>query len=64
MVDCCRLDELLLGAPAGAHPPITSGVLEILSTGELEVTALYSAGNGGTAPALDVRRVGSRIIKL
>jgi len=64
MVDCCRLDELLLGAPAGAHPPITSGVLEILSTGELEVTAVYSAANGGTAPALDVRRVGSRIIKL
>jgi hypothetical protein len=45
MDDCHRLAELLLGAPAAAGLPITIGFLEIVSSHELEVTAVYTSSD-------------------
>jgi hypothetical protein len=57
MDDCCRLQELLLGAAVEGHVPLTTGVLEIISTVELAVTAIY--GNGD---AIDVEVIAPRSI--
>jgi hypothetical protein len=46
MDDCCRLQELLLGARVEGKLPLTSGVLEIISTVKLAVTAVYTKGDG------------------
>jgi hypothetical protein len=51
MDDCCRLQELLLGAVVEGHLPLTTGVIEIISTVELAVTAVYTKGDG----AIDVQ---------
>jgi hypothetical protein len=58
MDDCCRLQELLLGAPVEGHLPLTTGVLEIISTVELAVTAVYTGGNG----AIDVQAIKPRSV--
>lgn len=59
MDDCCRIGELLAGA--GAPGALTVGILEIVSSAELAVTAVYTV----TTPAgrvdvdtLRVRRAG------
>lgn len=56
MDDCCRLLELLLGArPASPSAmPLTIGVLEILSTVELDVTAVYTASSAPAGGAVDI----------
>ena len=46
MDDCCRLTELLLGAPVEGEVQLTSGVMEIMSTIELAVTAVYTKDDG------------------
>ena len=46
MVDCCSLQERLLGASAGGQLPLTTGVLEIISLTELAVTAVCTTGEG------------------
>jgi hypothetical protein len=51
MDDCCRLQELVLGAAVEGHVPLTTGVIEIISTVELAVTAVYTKGDG----AIDVQ---------
>ncbi|WP_338765031.1 hypothetical protein [Massilia sp. METH4] len=56
MDDCCRLQELLLGGPAGDHVPLSSGIVEIISTAELAVTVVYTTGSG----AIDVETVAGR----
>jgi hypothetical protein len=40
MDDCCRILEMALGAPPAGLVPITIGILEIISTAELAVTAV------------------------
>ena len=58
MDDCCRLAELLLGAPPAGPAPITLGVLEIVSTVELAVTAVYTVtGLSGSQTSIDVQQV-------
>jgi hypothetical protein len=54
MDDCCRLQELLLGEEGDSNTPLTMGVLEIISTVDLAVTAIYSQGDD----ALHVQAVG------
>ena len=56
MDDSCRLLELLLGArPASPSiVPLTIGILEILSTVELDVTAVYTAGSAEAGGAVDI----------
>jgi hypothetical protein len=64
MDDCCRLLELLLGAPPAGRVPLTSGILEIVSTVELTVTAVYTATDGGGVPSIDVKQIGARVLTI
>jgi hypothetical protein len=58
MDDCCRILEMALGAPPAGPVPITIGILEIISTVELAVTAVYTAtGVAGGAPSIDVEEI-------
>jgi hypothetical protein len=45
MDDCCRMIELLLGAPPTGTTPLTVGFMEIVSNVELNVTAVYTASD-------------------
>jgi hypothetical protein len=65
MDDCCHLLETLLGAPPPSSVPLTIGILEIISTVQLNVTAVYTAsdGNGGR-PSIDVEQVTPKVIKI
>jgi len=58
MDDCCRLSELLLGAPAEGPAPLSIGYLEIVSPVELTVTAVYTATalDGGPV-SIDVAQI-------
>jgi len=65
MDDCCRLAELLLGAPATMQVPLTLGILEIISTIELSVTVVYTATHGGGgAPSIDVKQIGAKVLTI
>jgi hypothetical protein len=65
MDDCCRLQELLLGAPPAGILPLTMGILEIISTMELSVTAVYTVTDGnGSAPSIDVQQVGAKLLTI
>lgn len=55
MDDCCRLQEMLLGAAVDTVA-LTTGVLEMISTVELAVTAVYTREDG----AIDVRAIAPR----
>lgn len=57
MDDCCRLQELLFEAAASGSAPLTSGVLEIVSTVEVAVTAVYTKADG----SLDVTVITPKI---
>ena len=50
MDDCCRLSELLLGAPAEGKMPLNIGFLEIVSPVEISVTAVYTVTAPGGGP--------------
>lgn len=57
MDDCCRISEALLGVAQSGPVPLTLGVLEIASTVELEVTAVYTAaGEAESTPSVEVTR--------
>ena len=57
MNDCCRLSELLLGAAAEGPAPLSIGFLEIASSAELVVTAVYTAsGPEGGPVSIDVQQ--------
>jgi hypothetical protein len=60
MDDCGRLLELLLGAPPASPmtTALTIGVLEILSTAELDVTAVYTATGVDAGSPVDIDVVG------
>jgi hypothetical protein len=59
MDDCCRLTELLLGAPVGASFNI--GILEITASADVAVTAVYtSSGVDGGGVSLDVQQIEGR----
>lgn len=58
MDDCCRLQELLLGSTVDGDVALTTGVLEIFSTVDLAVTAVYTTGHGG----IDVREIKARTL--
>jgi hypothetical protein len=61
MDDCCRILEMVLGAPPAGPVPLTLGILEIISTVELCVTAVYTASDGrGGAPSIDVKQIAAR----
>jgi hypothetical protein len=61
MSDCCRILELVLGATPAGPVPLTIGFLEIVSTVELDVTAVYTASGGtGSTPSISVNRIAAR----
>ena len=61
MDDCCRIAELLLGAPASSPIPLMIGFLEITSDEELSVTAVYTASNPNSASiSIDVEQIQAR----
>jgi len=62
MDDCCRITELLLGAPATSPLPLTIGFMEIVSNVELNVTAIYTASDPKSNNlSMDVETVSARL---
>lgn len=58
MDDCCRIAEMLFGAKISSSIPLTIGFLEITSTTELNVTAVYTASDlSGGALSIDVDQI-------
>lgn len=57
MDDCKRLAELHYGAPAEGKLPLTIGFLEIVSTQQLVVTAVYTATGADGGLTMDVETV-------
>ncbi len=65
MDDCCRIAELLLGAPASGETPLTIGILTILSLAELSVSAVYTANPlSGDGISIDVEYIPPRRLSL
>lgn len=58
MDDCCRIGELLLGAPSSSPMPLTIGFLEIISNREISVTAVYTVSDlKSGCVSLDVEQI-------
>ncbi|MGH9722485.1 MAG: trypsin-like peptidase domain-containing protein [Bryobacteraceae bacterium] len=64
MDDCCRIAELLFGAPPAQPLPLTLGFLEIVSPVELKVTAVYTVTDlkSGSA-SIDVKTVEAKRVR-
>jgi hypothetical protein len=58
MIDCCRITELVLGAAPSGSASLNLGILEIVSTVDLQVTAVHTTGDGtGGPPSIEVHRI-------
>lgn len=65
MADCCRIQELILGAKPAGSLPLTIGMMEIVSTVELSVTAVYTATDGaGGTPSIEVNQIAPKLLSL
>jgi hypothetical protein len=65
MDDCCRIAELLLGAPPSGETGLTIGILTILSLAELSVSAVYTANPlSGDGISIDVEYIPPRRLGL
>ena len=64
MDDCCRILEMALGAPPAGPIPLTLGVLEIIATAEIAVTAVYTAASGDSGPSIKVEQVKPQILTI
>jgi hypothetical protein len=65
MDDCCRISELLLGAPAPAAAALSIGILEIISFRELSVSAVYTVSNPLSGSVdIDVKQIATRFVPL
>jgi hypothetical protein len=63
MSDCCSILELVLGAVPAGSVALSIGFLEVVSTVELDVTAVYTAnGDAGSAPSIAVSKIASRVL--
>ena len=61
MDDCCRIAEMLLGAPPSGETPLTIAILSIVSQLELSVSAVYTANPlSGDGISIDVEYIPSR----
>ena len=61
MDDCCRIAELLLGAPPSGDTSLTIAILTIVSQFELSVSAVYTANPlSGDGISIDVEYIPSR----
>ena len=58
MDDCCRINELLFGAPGGSPSALTIGFVEITADADIVVTAVYTAsGLDATGVSIDVQQI-------
>jgi hypothetical protein len=65
MDDCCRIAELLLGAPPSGETALTVGLLTIVSLVELSVSAVYTANPlTGDGISIDVEYIPARRLPL
>jgi hypothetical protein len=65
MDDCCRIAELLLGAPPAGETGLTIGILTILSLADLAVSAVYTANPlTGDGISIDVEYILPRRLSL
>ena len=65
MDDCCRLLELLLGAPPSGSVPLTVGVLEIVSLVELSVSAVYTVTDlANQSTSIDVEEIPGKLFAI
>ena len=65
MDDCCRIAELLLGAPPSGDTGLTIAILTIVSLVELSVSAVYTANPlSGDGISIDVEYIPSRRLGL
>lgn len=61
MDDCCRLNELLLGASTGSSMPMTIGFLEIVSNQPLSISAVYTVTDPKSGSvSMDVEQIQGR----
>jgi hypothetical protein len=61
MDDCCRITELLLGGPSSGDPPLTIGILEIVSTRHLTVAATYTVTSASGKVDLDAQSIPAKL---
>ena len=65
MDDCCRITELLLGAPPSGDNGLTIAILTIVSLFELSVSVVYTANPlSGNGISIDVEYIPSRLLGL
>jgi hypothetical protein len=65
MDDCCRIAELLLGAPPSGDTGLTIAILTIVSRFELSVSVVYTASPlSGDGISIDVEYIPSRLLGL
>ena len=65
MDDCCRIAELLLGAPPSGDMALTIAILTLVSQFELSVSAVYTASPlSGDGISIDVEYIASRLLVL
>jgi hypothetical protein len=61
MDDCCRIAEMLLGAPPSGETALTIAILTIVSQFELSVSAVYTANPlSGDGISIDVEYIPSQ----
>jgi hypothetical protein len=64
MDDCCRIAELLLGAPPSGDTSLTIAILSIVSQVELSVSAVYTANPlSGDGISIDVEYIPSQRLR-
>lgn len=65
MDDCCRIGELLFGAPTQGPMAPTVGFLEIVSPVELSITAVYTVtGQDGKSLGIDVKQIEGKVVRI
>jgi hypothetical protein len=65
MDDCCRIAELLLGAPPSGDTGLTIAILTIVSQFELSVSVVYTASPlSGDGISIDVEYIPARLLGL
>jgi hypothetical protein len=61
MDDCCRIAALLIGGEPSATLPLSAGFIEIISTEELAISAVYTATDlKGGSLSIDVEQIPAR----
>jgi len=65
MDDCCRILEMALGAQTAGPVPLTVGILEIIATAEIAVTAIYTAAPGENGlPSMEVEQIRPNVLTI